>query len=166
MSPPATTRSPSIVPSIRIRPPAAYRSLWITSSLPIVSRSSWRISVAEAPGGTVSTVQNPAKTSASTEPRRMRRRKNMAPSPASVTIASTSRNVIMDCHNDVPRGTGDGDAGGTGSHVLPAAHSARFGAGAGLRGVLHRADGAAGGFGDGDAPRGTADNRQRRSDPQ
>jgi len=28
----------------------------------------------------------------------IRRRKNMAPNPASVTIASTSRNVIMDCH--------------------------------------------------------------------
>ena len=70
----------------------------MTSSFAIVSRSSWRNSVAEAPVGIASTVHNPAKTSARAEPRRIRRRKNMAPSPASVTIASTSRSVIMDCH--------------------------------------------------------------------
>src|ERR1700674_2233084 len=62
----------------------------------------------------------------------------------------SGRNVErMAIHDDTPRGAGDGDARGTGSNVLPAADPARFGAGAGLRGVLHRAGAADGGFGDG-----------------
>src|SRR6267143_3557723 len=55
----------------------------------------------------------------------------------------------MAIHDDTPRGAGDGDAGGTGSDALPAADPARFGAGAGLRGVLHRAGAANRGFGNG-----------------
>src|SRR3989440_11014496 len=62
----------------------------------------------------------------------------------------SGRNVErMAIHDDTPRGAGDGDAGGTGSNVLPAADPARFGAGAGLRGVLHRAGAANRGFRDG-----------------
>src|SRR5260370_31161440 len=42
----------------------------------------------------------------------------------------------MAIHDDVPRGTGHGDAGGTVRHVLPAAEPARVRACAGLRGGL------------------------------
>src|SRR5258708_20766891 len=67
----------------------------------------------------------------------------------------SGRNVErMAIHDHTPRGAGDGDAGGTGSNVLPAADPARFGAGAGFRGVVHDASTAHGGFGDG-ASRGT-----------
>src|SRR5712692_2268266 len=60
----------------------------------------------------------------------------------------SGRNVErMAIHDDTPRGAGDGNAGGTGSNALPAADPARFGAGAGLRGVLHRAGAANRGFG-------------------
>src|SRR2546421_4681512 len=52
-------------------------------------------------------------------------------------------------HDDTPRGAGGGDARRTGENVLPAADPARFGAGAGLRGVLHRAGAANRGFRDG-----------------
>src|SRR5207248_7587548 len=55
----------------------------------------------------------------------------------------------MAIHDDPPRSAGDGHAGGTGSNVVPAPDPARSGAGAGLRGVLHRAGTAYGGFGDG-----------------
>src|SRR5205823_10648048 len=61
----------------------------------------------------------------------------------------SGRNVErMAIHDHTPRGAGDGDAGGTGSHVLPPADTARFGAGAGLRGVVHGAGNADGSFGD------------------
>src|SRR5437763_5845832 len=51
----------------------------------------------------------------------------------------SGRNVErMAIHDHTPRGSGDGDAGGTGSDVLPPADTARFGPGAGLRGVVHR----------------------------
>src|SRR6266702_396449 len=62
----------------------------------------------------------------------------------------SGRNVErMAIHGDTPRGTGDGDAGGIGSNILPPADPARFGAGAGLRGIVHRAGAANGYFGDG-----------------
>src|SRR6266581_3355958 len=62
----------------------------------------------------------------------------------------SGRNVErMAIHDDTPRGAGDGDARGTGSNALPAADPARFGAGAGFRGVLHRAGAANRDFGDG-----------------
>src|SRR5438477_10012726 len=62
----------------------------------------------------------------------------------------SGRNVErMAIHDHTPRSAGDGDARGTGSNALPAAVPARFGAGAGLRGVLHHAGAADRGFGDG-----------------
>src|SRR5205823_7356500 len=72
----------------------------------------------------------------------------------------------MAIHDHAPRSAGDGDAGGIGGDVLPAANPARFGAGAGLRGAVHGAGDAAGGVGDGDSPRGTIDDRERRGDPR
>src|SRR6266851_5328854 len=67
----------------------------------------------------------------------------------------SGRNVErMAIHDHTPRGAGDGDAGGTGSNVLPAAEPAWLRAGAGFRGVVHDASTAHGGFGDG-ASRGT-----------
>src|SRR5438309_653147 len=65
----------------------------------------------------------------------------------------SGRNVErMAIHDHTPRGAGDGDAGGTGSHVLPPADPARFGPGAGLRGIVHGAGNADGGFSDGVSP--------------
>src|SRR5204862_2964098 len=62
----------------------------------------------------------------------------------------SGRNVErMAIHDHTPRGAGDGDAGGAGSHVLPPADTARFGPGAGLRGIVHRAGNADGSFSDG-----------------
>src|SRR5260370_29778910 len=76
----------------------------------------------------------------------------------------SGRNVErMAIHGDVPRGTSDGDAGGTGSHVLPAADPARFGAGASFRGILHRAGGAAGSFSNGVSQGGQRKGRERRN---
>src|ERR1700674_4987578 len=66
--------------------------------------------------------------------------------PAHFSGRNVERMAIRD---DTPRGTGDGDAGRAGSYVLPAADPARFGAGAGLRGVLHGAGGVTGSLGDG-----------------
>src|SRR5712691_5611025 len=71
--------------------------------------------------------------------------------PAGLADFSGRNMERMAIHDDTPRGTGDGDAGGTGSDVLPPPHPARFCAGAGLRGVLHRAGAAVGGFGDREA---------------
>src|SRR6266550_1464566 len=70
----------------------------------------------------------------------------------------SGRNVErMAIHDDPPRSAGNGDAGGTGSNVVPAADPARSGAGPGLRGLVHRAGTACGGFGDGTS-RGTESN--------
>src|SRR5437588_3069767 len=74
--------------------------------------------------------------------------------PAGLADFSGCNVERMAIHDDTPRGAGDGDARGAGSNVVPAADPARFGAGAGLRGVLHRAGAANGGCGDG-ASRGT-----------
>src|SRR5260370_15903459 len=58
----------------------------------------------------------------------------------------SGRNVErMAVHDYIPRGTGDGDAGGASSHVLSSAGTARVGAGRGLSGSLRLAGGAAGG---------------------
>src|SRR5947208_14717265 len=66
----------------------------------------------------------------------------------------SGRNVErMAIHDHTPRSTGDGDAGGIGSHVLPTTNTARFGAGAGLRGIVYRAGDADGSVGDGASPR-------------
>src|SRR5436309_7973405 len=74
----------------------------------------------------------------------------------------SGRNVErMAVDDDTPRSAGDGDARGTGGNVIPAADPARFGAGAGLRGVLHRAGDANGGVGDGDPESGQRYNRKR-----
>src|SRR5438309_7123802 len=78
----------------------------------------------------------------------------------------SGRNVErMAIHDHTPRSAGDGDAGGTGSHVLPPANTARFGAGAGLRRVVHRAGDAHRSVGNGASPRGTIDDRERLGHP-
>src|SRR5713226_1348580 len=82
--------------------------------------------------------------------------------PAGVADFSGHHVERMAIHDHAPRSAGDGDAGGIGSNVLPAANPARFGAGAGLRGVVHGAGDAAGSVGNGDPPRGTIDDRERR----
>src|SRR6266700_2261753 len=51
-------------------------------------------------------------------------------------------------HDHTPRGAGDADPSGTGRAVLPAKDQARFGAGAGVRGILRGAGAANRGFGD------------------
>src|SRR5207244_11233219 len=46
-------------------------------------------------------IYNPAKTSASAEPRRIRRRKNIAPSPASVTIARDRKSTRLNSSHQI-----------------------------------------------------------------
>src|SRR5205807_10052763 len=65
----------------------------------------------------------------------------------------SGRNVErMAIHDHTPRGAGNGDASGTGSDVLPPADTARFGPGAGLRGVVHGSGDAHRSIGNGASP--------------
>src|SRR5881296_2828419 len=61
--------------------------------------------------------------------------------PADLSGRDVERMAI---HDHTPRGAGDGDAGGAGSDVLSPADPARFGAGAGLRRIVHGAGDATG----------------------
>src|ERR1700730_9584303 len=96
---PNRNTSPSTVPSMRTRSPNRKMSPLIVSSAATPTDSPLRVSYATADAGCSSiAAQNPASTTANAEPRRTRLRKNATAKPPSVSSASTSNKVIIDCH--------------------------------------------------------------------